>query len=62
MKEFEIYIPLNYNDGRKIETAKLEETQRLLLEFFEGITFFPQKNKGFWKCGSVTYRDISSNN
>ena len=28
-----------------------------MLEHFEGLTFFPQPNEGFWKLGDVTYRD-----
>jgi hypothetical protein len=28
-----------------------------LLERFEGLTFFPQPNEGFWRMGDVTYRD-----
>ena len=28
-----------------------------MLEYFDGLTFFPQPNEGFWKLGEVTYRD-----
>jgi hypothetical protein len=28
-----------------------------LLEQFEGLTYFPQANHGFWKFGDVSYRD-----
>ncbi len=31
--------------------------QGRLLERFEGLTYFPQANQGFWKFGDVTYRD-----
>jgi hypothetical protein len=31
--------------------------QRRLLEHFEGLTYFPQPNQGFWKFGNITYRD-----
>ncbi len=24
---------------------------------FEGLTYFPQANQGFWKFGDITYRD-----
>jgi hypothetical protein len=27
------------------------------LEQFGGLTFFPQRNEGFWTFGGVTYRD-----
>ena len=28
MREFEIYVPLHYNDGAPIETAKLDDLRR----------------------------------
>ena len=57
MKEYDIFIPLTYNDGTPIEVKKLQDLQRRLLEQFGGLTFFPQPNEGFWRMGEVTYRD-----
>ncbi|HEV3142954.1 MAG TPA: hypothetical protein VGZ47_03620 [Gemmataceae bacterium] len=57
MKEFEIYLPLTYNDGAPIEDDKIEQVGVRLLEFFDGMTYFPQENRGFWKMGNVVYRD-----
>ena len=57
MKEYDIFIPLYYNDGTPIEAAKFQNLQALLLERFEGLTYFPQPNQGFWKFGDMTYRD-----
>ncbi len=57
MKEYDIFIPLYYNDGTPIESAKFQNLQILLLERFEGLTYFPQPNQGFWKFGNMTYRD-----
>jgi hypothetical protein len=31
--------------------------QARLLEQFQGLTYFPQPNEGFWAFGDVTYRD-----
>jgi hypothetical protein len=28
-----------------------------LLEQFDGVTFFPQPNEGYWRMGGVTYKD-----
>ena len=56
MKEYDIFVPLYYNDGTPIESAKFQHLQALLLERFEGLTFFPQPNQGFW-FGNMTYRD-----
>ena len=57
MKEYDIFIPLYYNDGTPIEATSFQELQARLLERFEGLTFFPQPNQGFWKFGGLTYRD-----
>ena len=57
MKEYDIFIPLYYNDGSPIEPAKFQKLQSRLLEKFEGLTYFPQPNQGFWKFGDITYRD-----
>jgi hypothetical protein len=57
VKEYDIFVPLYYNDGAPIESSKFQRLQAELLEHFEGLTFFPQPNEGFWKMGSITYRD-----
>jgi hypothetical protein len=57
VKEYDIFVPLFYNDGSAIEPAKFQELQHWLLERFEGLTYFPQANHGIWKFGDITYRD-----
>ena len=57
MKEYDIFVPLYFNDGSPIEAIKFQRLQAELLENFEGLTFFPQPNEGIWKLGDVTYRD-----
>ena len=57
MKEYDLFIPLYYNDGTHVEPAKLQDLQRRLLDRFEGLTYFPQPNQGFWKLGDTTFRD-----
>jgi hypothetical protein len=57
MKEYDIYIPLFYNDGSRIEARKTRRLQEFLLKNFEGFTYFPRPNQGFWKMGGVTFRD-----
>jgi hypothetical protein len=57
VKEYDLFIPLYYNDGSPIESQKLHRLQTILSEQFDGLTFFPQPNKGHWKMGGVTYRD-----
>ncbi len=57
MKEYDVFVPLYYNDGQPIEAAKFQELQKRLLERFQGLTFFPQPNQGYWKLGDISYRD-----
>lgn len=57
MKEYDLFVPLYYNDGTPVEPSKLQHLQHRLLEQFEGLTYFPQPNQGFWKFGNITYRD-----
>ncbi len=57
MKEYDIFVPLLYNDGSAIEPTKFQVLQEELLRRFDGLTYFPQANQGFWKFGNVTYRD-----
>lgn len=57
MKEYDLFIPLCYNDGSPIEARKLQRLHARLLDQFDGLTFFPQPNEGWWKLAGVTYRD-----
>jgi len=57
LKEYDIFIPLNYNDGSSIEAKKYKKLQKTLLTNFDGLTYFPQPSQGFWKMGKVTYQD-----
>lgn len=57
MHEFDLFVPLYYNDGTPVESKTFRDIQRRLLVEFEGLTFFPQPNQGFWKMGNVTFRD-----
>jgi hypothetical protein len=57
MREYELYVPLHYNDGRQIEVDKLAQLKKRLVEEFGGLTHFPQENEGLWRVGSFTFRD-----
>jgi hypothetical protein len=57
MREYELYVPLHYNDGRPVEVDKLTQLKRRLVAKFGGLTHFPQENEGLWKFGSFTFRD-----
>jgi hypothetical protein len=57
VKEYDLYVPLTYNDGTPIEPKTIERIGRSLLRQFGGVTFFPQPNEGLWQMGEVTFRD-----
>ncbi len=57
MKEYDLFVPLFYNDGAPVERGKIESVGERLLKQFTGLTFFPQPNQGYWKMGDVTFRD-----
>ena len=57
MKEYELYVPVNYNDGSPIEDAKFDEIGEFLLEQFDGVTFLPARNEGRWRIGSEVFSD-----
>jgi hypothetical protein len=57
VKEYDLFIPLYYNDGRQVEPQKFQALQQQLFDRFGGLTFFPQPNEGFWTVAGITYRD-----
>jgi hypothetical protein len=57
VKEYDLFVPLSYNDGRPVESQKLQALQQQLLAQFGGLTFFPQPNEGLWTMAGITYRD-----
>jgi hypothetical protein len=57
VKGYDIYVPLNYNDGSPVNPEIFVELRERLLTKFGGVTFFPQRNEGFWTFGDVTFRD-----
>lgn len=57
MLEYELYVPLHYNDGRRIDPEKLRALKKRLVDEFGGLTHFQQENEGFWKIGDHTFRD-----
>ena len=55
---YEIYIPLNYNDGSPVEPEKFDLTIERLMEKVGGITTYPMiEGRGLWKEGGRTYED-----
>jgi hypothetical protein len=57
VKEFDTSVPLFFNDGTPIEAPLFQQLQASLLDNFDGLTYFPQHNKGYWKMGDIVYQD-----
>jgi hypothetical protein len=57
VKEYDLFVPLYYNDGTPIESRKLRRISDRLVSQFDGYTYFPQPARGVWKSAGVTYRD-----
>ena len=57
MKEYDIYVPRNYNDGSPVEKVKLKRVKQLLTDEFGGVTQFRLGKRGWWRMGAVIFRD-----
>ena len=57
MREYDVYVPRNYNDGRPVAAKKLKQIKRLLSDQFDGVTEIHLRKKGWWKAGGVVFRD-----
>lgn len=56
---YEIYVPLNYNDGTLVEPEKVYQTTQELMMKFKGLTTYPVslKASGLWEDGNGFYQD-----
>lgn len=59
MREYKIYLPLKYNDGKDIEEDKFRELKAALVDAFGAITVSSLSSpyQGRWKYGGVEYID-----
>jgi hypothetical protein len=59
MRKYEIHLPLKYNDGESIESAKIVGVWDELAEAFGGVTVssLSAPYQGRWKYGGVEYFD-----
>jgi hypothetical protein len=59
MRKYEIYLPLKYNDGESIESARIVGIWDELADIFGGITVssLSAPYQGRWKYGGVKYID-----
>jgi hypothetical protein len=59
IRSIEIYLPLDYNDGRPIPDSKYVSLQQELLDRFGGVTSVQRQFplQGAWQSGSRVYHD-----
>jgi hypothetical protein len=57
VREYDIFLPLLYNDGSAVEPGTFENLKRLQLDELGGVTYFPQPAEGLWRMGEVVYHD-----
>lgn len=57
MKEYNLYVPCHSNNGSEIEPERILRLKEQLVEEFGGFAEFPQRMKGAWKVGGVTFTD-----
>jgi len=55
--EYDLYLPLATNRGRRISSRTLAGIKQELIEEFGGVTDFRHYNEGHWRVGHVTFRD-----
>src|SRR6201994_2080476 len=57
MTEYELYVPLWIEKGKRHPQGDLRCLKTRLVEKFGGLTHFPQKTKGLWRVGQATFYD-----
>jgi hypothetical protein len=59
IRSIDIYLPLDYNDGRSIEENKFLAVQQELLNRYGGVTSIQRQFplQGLWQSGSAIFQD-----
>jgi hypothetical protein len=59
IRNIDIYLPLDYNDGRPIEESKYVALQQELLSRFGGVTSVQRQFplQGLWQSGTEVFQD-----
>lgn len=56
-RRFEILLPLRFNDGSEVPTARLAEATEELVARFDAVSIESQVIVGSWRHAGTTYRD-----
>src|SRR5688500_373333 len=57
MQEFEIYLPMTFNDGTPVDGREIQRIKETLVRAFGGYTHLNHRSEGAWRMGGVTFRD-----
>ena len=57
LRRFEILLPLQFNDGRDVQSDWLAEAVLEIVERFDAASYETQKVEGHWRYQGVLYRD-----
>ncbi len=55
--EYDIFLPVAYNNAKKIPRRVLNHLREELLREFGGLTDFKHRNRGLWKFRKYVFRD-----
>ena len=60
VKKYDIYLPLQYNNGEWIEDGRFEQTRTELFGRFGGLTYLMREFplRGIWEQASQVYQDF----
>jgi hypothetical protein len=56
-RQFEVLLPLQFNDGRDVPSEWLAEAVLEVANHFGAASYETQKLEGHWRHGRVMYRD-----
>jgi hypothetical protein len=57
VKEYEVYVPRNFNDGSAVPRRTIKQVKRTLSGEFTGVTEIHLRKKGWWRMGQLLFRD-----
>ena len=56
-RRFEVLLPLQFNDGRKVPQEWLSDAIYEVFDRFGAVSHETQKVEGHWRAGGIAYRD-----
>jgi hypothetical protein len=56
-RQYEVLLPLQFNDGRDVPSDWLTEAVMEVVDHFGSASYETQKVEGHWRHGGIVYRD-----